>query len=77
MPFVTADENRVLKVSGHPFRSGDEVEFSINNETVLTRPSLDGEEEVSIPILSRSTNVLTINIQRPTSPIKLDQSEDA
>ena len=74
--FATADENRCLELSGHPFRTGDLVEFSINSKKLASRPFPKGEEVFSLPVESSGINLLTIRVKMPTSPKKLGQSDD-
>lgn len=74
--FATTDENQFLKLTGHPFRTGDTVDFSIANKKVMSRPFQADEEEFSLPVESTGDNLLTIRVKSPTSPKKLGQSED-
>ncbi len=74
--FVTTGEDQFLELSGHPFRAGDTVEFSVNNKHVFAKPFPAGEDTVSIPIVSSGVNLLTITVEDPTSPNKLGQSTD-
>lgn len=75
--FATTDENQFLELSGHPFRTGDTVEFLINNEKMISRHFPVGEEVLLVPVKSCGVNLLTIRVKSPTSPSKLAQSEDA
>jgi len=74
--FTTTEEIQFLELSGHPYRTGDTVEFLINNEIMITMPFTRGEEVVLIAVESSCVNLLTIKVNNPTSPNKLGQSED-
>lgn len=65
-----------LELSGHPLRLPDNVTFALNGNPILTHRFEHHDTVVRLPLSSPGSYWLTITLEAPTSPFRLQASVD-
>jgi glycosyltransferase involved in cell wall biosynthesis len=75
-PAAAEPGNHTLLLCGHPFRRPDTVAFAVTGTPVLTKVIEDAETIIRLPLAGTGAHRVTIEIASPTSPSKLQRSDD-